>query len=286
LKNIITQDRNNSEIIAIPLKTGEKLIYGETINNRVENQMKKLALLALGFLFLLFFLLMPAPASADKKADANERAANASVVLRQIMSAPDQEIPQELLDRSFCVAVFPTVIKGGFVFGGQYGKGVVSCRRDKASWGAPAFFTIGGGSFGLQIGGQAVDLVLLFINDDGVQGLLKNKFEVGAGAAAAAGPVGRNATLSTDIQLNTKILSYSRSKGLFAGLELKGAVITQDKGANKAIYGQEISAREILIEGKARAPEPVMIFPQTLGQFSAQMIQPQPKPQTQTQKKN
>jgi SH3 domain-containing YSC84-like protein 1 len=248
--------------------------------------MKKLALLAMGFLSLW---LTAAPAWADKKADANERAAKASVVLRQIMSAPDQGIPQELLDRSYCVAVFPTVIKGGFVFGGQYGKGIVSCRRDKASWGSPAFFTIGGGSFGLQIGGQAVDLVLLFINDDGVQGLLKNKFEVGAGAAAAAGPVGRNATLSTDIQLNTKILSYSRSKGLFAGLELKGAVITQDKGSNRSVYEQEVSAREILVEGKVRAPEGVLIFPQTLGQFSAQMIEPkpqqQPQPKPQTQKK-
>jgi SH3 domain-containing YSC84-like protein 1 len=247
--------------------------------------MKKLALLALGFLFL-FLLMMPAPASADKKADAHERAQKAAVVLREIMSAPDQEIPMELLDRSYCVAVFPTVIKGGFVFGGQYGKGLVSCRRDKASWGAPAYFTIGGGSFGLQIGGQAVDLVLLFINDDGVQGLLKNKFEVGAGAGATAGPVGRNSTLSTDIQLNAKIISYSRSKGLFAGLELKGAVITQDKGSNNVVYGQEISAKEILVDGKVRPTEPISIFPQTLRQFSAQMIQPQSKPQPQAQKKN
>jgi lipid-binding SYLF domain-containing protein len=248
----------------------------------MENEMKKLALLAVGFLFLW---MTPAPTWADKKADANERAAKAAVVLREIISAPDQGIPQELLDRSYCVAVFPTVIKGGFVFGGQYGKGIVSCRRDKASWGSPAFFTIGGGSFGLQIGGQAVDLVLLFINDDGVQGLLKNKFEVGAGAAAAAGPVGRNATLSTDIQLNAKIISYSRSKGLFAGLELKGAVITQDKGSNRAIYDQEVSAQDILIEGKVRAPEAVEIFPQTLRQFSAQMIQPQSQTKTQAQKK-
>jgi lipid-binding SYLF domain-containing protein len=254
--------------------------------------MKKLALLAMGFIVLT---MTPLVTWADKKADASERAAKAANALREIMSAPDQGIPQELLDRAYCVAVFPTVIKGGFVFGGQYGKGLVSCRRDKASWGAPAYFTIGGGSFGLQIGGQAVDLVLLFINDDGVQGLLKNKFEVGAGAAAAAGPVGRNSTLSTDIQLNAKIISYSRSKGLFAGLELKGAVITQDKGSNNVVYGQEISAKEIIIDGKVRPTEAVSIFPQTLRQFSAQMIQPQPqskpqaqpkpKPQPQAQKK-
>jgi SH3 domain-containing YSC84-like protein 1 len=252
------------------------------IIKRLEKLMKKLALLAMGFIVLT---MTPLTTWADKKADANERAAKAANVLREIMAAPDQGIPQELLDRAYCVAVFPTVIKGGFVFGGQYGRGLVSCRRDKGSWGAPAYFTIGGGSFGLQIGGQAVDLVLLFINDDGVSGLLKNKFEVGAGAAAAAGPVGRNATVSTDIQLNAKILSYSRSKGLFAGLELKGAVITQDKGTNKEVYGQEISAKEILVEGKARAPEPVLIFPQTLRQFSAQLAvkttpapTPAPKP--------
>lgn len=242
--------------------------------------MKKLALLATVFIFLS---LTPVPTRADKKENANERAAKAATVLREIMSAPDQEIPQELLDRAYCVAVFPTVIKGGFIFGGQYGRGLASCRRDKGAWGAPAFFTIGGGSFGLQIGGQAVDLVLLFISDDddGVRGLLRNKFEVGAGAAAAAGPVGRNATMSTDIQLNAKILSYSRSKGLFAGLELKGAVITQEKGVNKEVYGREISAREILIDGTARAPEPVDIFPQTLRQFSAQLApksKPAPKP--------
>jgi SH3 domain-containing YSC84-like protein 1 len=280
LKNTIYQVRNSSEIFLSPLETAEKFNLWASHKLQLEKQMKKLALLATGIIFLS---LATAPARADKKVDANERAGKAAIVLRQIMSAPDQSIPQELLDRSYCIAVFPTVIKGGFVFGGQYGRGLVSCRRDKGSWGAPAFFTIGGGSFGLQIGGQAVDLVLLFINDDGVQGLLKNKFEVGAGAAAAAGPVGRNATLSTDIQLNTKILSYSRSKGLFAGLELKGAVITQDKGTNEVIYEQKISAREILIEGKARAPEGVLIFPQTLRQFSAQLIQNQNKPQTQPQ---
>jgi SH3 domain-containing YSC84-like protein 1 len=280
LKNTIYQVRNSSEIFLSPLETAEKFNLWASRKLQLEKQMKKLALLATGIIFLS---LATAPALADKKVDANERAGKAAIILRQIMSAPDQSIPQELLDRSYCIAVFPTVIKGGFVFGGQYGRGLVSCRRDQGSWGAPAFFTIGGGSFGLQIGGQAVDLVLLFINDDGIQGLLKNKFEVGAGAAAAAGPVGRNATLSTDIQLNTKILSYSRSKGLFAGLELKGAVITQDKSTNEVIYEQKISAREILIDGKARAPEGVLIFPQTLRQFSAQLIQNQTKPQTQPQ---
>ncbi|MBO0723878.1 MAG: lipid-binding SYLF domain-containing protein [Blastocatellia bacterium] len=243
--------------------------------------MKQLALPAMAFIFLS---ITSVSALADKKDDANERANKAAVVLREIMSAPDQSIPQDLLDRAYCVAVFPTVLKGGFIFGGQYGRGVASCRRDKGSWGAPAFFTIGGGSFGLQIGGQAVDLVLLFINDDGVSGLLRDKFEIGAGAGAAAGPVGRNTTATTDIQFNAKIISYSRSKGLFAGLELKGAVINPDKNTNNDVYGQKVTAREILVDAKVRAPETFMTFPQTLGQFSAQLAENTKQQQQQPKK--
>ena len=139
------------------------------------------------------------------------------------MSAEDQAVPQWALDRTRCVAVFPGVKKAGFVVGGQYGKGVVSCRSENNTWSAPAFLTIGGGSFGLQIGGQAVDLVLLILNEDGLNSLLKDKFEIGAGASVSAGPVGRNAAASTDVLMQAKILSYSRSKGVFAGLELKVA---------------------------------------------------------------
>ncbi len=198
-----------------------------------------------------------------------ERARKAATAFQEIMSAPDQSVPSEILARAKCVAVFPSVKKAGFVIGGQYGKGLISCRReDGGSWGAPAFFTIGGGSFGLQIGGQAVDLVLVIMNQGGVEGLLKDKFEIGAGAAASAGPVGRNASASTDVLLRAQILSYSRSRGLFAGLELKGAVIAPDQQANQDIYGKQVSTREVLLEGKARTPKGIQIFPQMLQKFS------------------
>jgi SH3 domain-containing YSC84-like protein 1 len=223
----------------------------------------------------LFSLVCFAPQALAQAAifEERERAQRAAKAFQEIMSAPDQNIPEEILDRAHCVAVFPSVKKAGFVFGGQYGKGLMSCRRaDGGSWGAPAFFTIGGGSFGLQIGGQAVDLVLVIMNQDGVENLLKDKFEIGAGAAASAGPVGRNASASTDVLLKAQILSYSRSRGLFAGLELKGAVITADNDANKDVYGDKLGARDILLEGKARTPKGVQIFPQTLQKFTAEPV--------------
>ncbi len=212
-------------------------------------------------------LLFTVPAWADKKEEV-ERAKKAAQAFKEIMDAPDQAIPRDLLDRANCVAVFPSVKKGGFVVGGQFGRGLISCRKT-GGWSAPAYFTIGGGSFGLQIGAQAVDLVLLIMNEDGVNGLLKSKFEIGAGAAAAAGPVGRNASASTDATLNAQILSYSRSKGLFAGLELKGSVIKEDEDANKDVYGKAVSARELLESGKVRATPDVRIFSATLTKFSA-----------------
>ncbi|MBL8191104.1 MAG: lipid-binding SYLF domain-containing protein [Acidobacteria bacterium] len=211
-------------------------------------------------------------AFGSSKAEEKERAQKAATAFREIMGAPDQAVPQELLDRSYCVAVFPSVKKGGFIVGGQYGKGLISCRRPGGSWGAPAFFTIGGGSFGLQIGGQAVDLVLLVMNKEGVEGLLQDKFEIGAGAGASAGPVGRNTHVSTDILLKSSIVSYSRSRGLFAGLELKGAVITQDNTANREIYGREIAAKEIIVEGKVRTPAEVEPFTKVLRTFSPKGI--------------
>jgi lipid-binding SYLF domain-containing protein len=211
-------------------------------------------------------------AAQGSKAEERERARKAAVAFQEIMSAPDQGIPQELIDRAHCVAVFPSVKKGGFIVGGQYGKGLISCRRAQGSWGSPAYFTIGGGSFGLQIGGQAVDLVLLVMNRSGVDGLLKDKFEIGAGASVSAGPVGRNTHVSTDVLLKSQIVSYSRSRGLFGGLELKGAVITQDKSANKEIYEQEVSAREIIVDGKVRTPTTIRVFPSALRKFSPKGI--------------
>jgi len=227
---------------------------------------------ALKFIVSLIFMSISIPAIAGTKAESRERAQKASSAFREIMDAPDQAIPQDLIDRAQCVAVFPSVIKAGFIVGGLRGKGLVSCRRSGGSWGAPSYLTISGGSFGLQIGGQAVDLVMLIMNDDGIEGLLQDKFEIGAGAAASAGPVGRNTHVSTDILLKSQIISYSRSRGLFAGLELKGAVINQDEEANNAIYGRELSARDIIVDGKARTPSDIRVFPQTLRKFSAVLV--------------
>jgi len=227
--------------------------------------MRRLAMTSLA-LWLGFHLISLQAKASDK--DERERARKAAVAFQEIMGAPDQAIPQELLDRSECVAVFPSVKKAGFVVGAQYGKGLISCRRSEGGWGAPAYFTIGGGSFGLQIGGQAVDLILLIMNKSGIDGLLQDKFEIGAGASASAGPVGRNTHASTDILMKAQILSYSRSRGLFAGLELKGAVITQDKDADHDIYGQEVSARDILVDAKVRTPASIQVYPQALRKYS------------------
>ncbi|HKQ72588.1 MAG TPA: lipid-binding SYLF domain-containing protein [Blastocatellia bacterium] len=233
--------------------------------------MKRITVTVLTYVLVL---VIPNQSSAAQgsKADERDRAQKAAVAFQEVMSAPDQGIPQELLDRAYCIAVFPSVKKGGFIVGGQYGKGLISCRRAQGSWGAPAYFTIGGGSFGLQIGGQAVDLVLLVMNKSGVDGLLQDKFEIGAGAGVSAGPIGRNTHVSTDVLLKSQIISYSRSRGLFGGLELKGAMITQDKSANKDIYGQEISAREIIVDGKVRTPATIRIFQGALRKFSPKGI--------------
>ncbi|MFM8393447.1 MAG: lipid-binding SYLF domain-containing protein [Acidobacteriota bacterium] len=214
-------------------------------------------------------LILTSSVQANPRTDARLRAQKAADAFSQIMKAPDKGIPGELLDRAWCVAVFPAVKKGGFIVGGQYGRGLISCRRSQGSWGAPSFFTIGGGSIGLQFGGQEVDLVLLIMNQAGVDGLLQNRFELGAGAAVSAGPVGRNTSASTDILLRSQVISYSRSRGLFAGLELKGAVLSSDKEANEAIYQQPVTARDIILEGKVRAPESIVIFQRTLARYSS-----------------
>ncbi len=237
-----------------------------------EMPMKRMTVTIFASLLVLTISMRSSAAQQGSKGEERERAQKAAVAFQEVMSAPDQGIPQELLDRAYCVAVFPSVKKGGFIVGGQYGKGLISCRRSEGSWGSPAYFTIGGGSFGLQIGGQAVDLVLLIMNKSGVDGLLKDKFEIGAGASVSAGPVGRNTHVSTDVLLKSQIISYSRSRGLFGGLELKGAVITQDNGANKDIYEQEISAREIIVDGKVRTPTTIRIFPSALRKFSPKGI--------------
>jgi lipid-binding SYLF domain-containing protein len=181
-----------------------------------------------------------------------ERLDNSAKVLHEIMSAPDNGIPEEILEHAKCLAVVPHMLKGGFVFGGENGRGVATCRTANG-WSAPAFFAITGGSWGLQIGVEGIDLVMIIQNDRGMQRLLQSKFELGADASAAAGPVGRHASADTDWKLNTEILTYSRAKGLFAGLTLNGASIRRDDDSMHAVYGHA-STRAVLT-GKVAATQ-------------------------------
>lgn len=168
---------------------------------------------------------------------AADRVKAASLVLEEIQATPDVGIPDEVMGSADCVAVVPSMLKAGFVFGAQFGRGVASCRTEKG-WSDPAFFTIEGGSFGLQIGGQAVDLVMLIMNHRGMEHLLSSKFKIGADATAAAGPVGRHAAADTDWKMRAQVLSYSRARGVFAGLELNGAVVRQDRDSTRMFYGR------------------------------------------------
>lgn len=200
--------------------------------------------------------------------DAARHAGEAAETFTEIMNMKDKAIPKEMLDTAEAIAVFPGVIKAAFVIGGRGGQGVIS-RRVKGGWSAPAFFNIGGGSFGPQIGAQKTDYVLLIMNESGLNGLLKDKFELGGEASIAAGPVGREAAASTNPRLDAGILSYSRSKGAFIGAALKGAVITPDNDLNEAIYGKK--ADELLKAPPmsiGQMPVSVRIFPRTLVRYS------------------
>lgn len=207
--------------------------------------------------------------STRKALAAAKQSAKAARVFEQIMATREKSIPRDLMRRAEAVAVFPGVIKGGFIVGARGGSGVIS-RRVSGGWSAPAFFDLGGGSIGLQIGAASTDYVLLFMNEEAVESLLGDKFEIGGEGSAAAGPVGRSASASTDLKLNAQILSYSRSKGAFAGLELKGVVIKPDNEDNLQVYG--MSARDILTGANkismAKMPEGVRIFPETLSRYS------------------
>jgi len=188
---------------------------------------------------LLAVVVLGLAASAFAAADTDNKAADrvkaASTVLEEIQSAPDTGIPDEVMGSAECVAVVPSMLKGGFVFGARYGRGVASCRTAKG-WSDPAFFTIEGGSFGLQIGGQAVDLIMLIMNHKGMENLLSSKFKLGADASVAAGPVGRHAAADTDWKMRAQVLSYSRARGVFAGLELNGAVVKIDRESTLEFY--------------------------------------------------
>jgi len=223
--------------------------------------MRKLLVLALVLTFSTV-----AFCADDNAPKAVRRVEAAGTVLDEIQGAPDQGIPEEVLGSAECVAVVPSLLKAGFVVGGRFGRGVASCRTPKG-WSAPAFFTVGGGSFGLQIGGEAVDLVMLIMNKDGMKNLLSSNFKLGADASAAAGPVGRHASANTDWKMRAQILTYSRARGAFAGLELAGAVIKEDKDSTRDFYGRMVPFKTSL-EGNVEAPQTAYPFLNSLAKWA------------------
>jgi lipid-binding SYLF domain-containing protein len=221
--------------------------------------------------FFAFILLGSTIVNSQTKSrmqDAARHSREAAEVFADIMNVKDKAIPKELLDKAEAIAVFPGVLKAAFIVGGRGGQGIIS-RRVKGGWSAPAFFNISGGSFGPQIGAQKTDYVFLIMNDEGINGLLKDKFELGGEAGVAAGPVGREAAASTNLRLDAGILSYSRSKGAYIGAALKGAVISPDNDLNEAVYGTK--ANQLLVDkpvALGQLPASVRIFPRTLVRYS------------------
>jgi lipid-binding SYLF domain-containing protein len=210
-------------------------------------------------------LLLAGMAFADTP---TERMQKAGEVLHQIMATPDKGIPNEVFDKAKCVAVVPHMLKGGFVFGAKHGKGLAICRTP-SGWSAPEFFTIGGGSWGAQIGVEGVDLVMMIMNQQGMDQLLKNRFQVGGSASASAGPVGRHASAGVDWKMNSPILTYSRSKGVFAGVDLEGAVIEPDEDAMREVYGHVVPANQVLT-GEVKVPASAHNFIAAVSQANIQ----------------
>jgi len=197
-------------------------------------------------------------ASAASREDLQDRIDAAKQVLDQVMAAGDRSIPMNILEQATCVGVVPGLIKGAFVFGAQYGQGVVTCRTGHG-WSAPVFIRMAGGSWGLQIGGQSTDLVLVAVNEHGFQDLLKNKFKIGGDAAASAGPVGRNGQAATDWKMSAELLTYSRSKGLFAGIDLDGTVVSQNTDDTQIFYGRSIPF-DVILKGSVEVPQGAVPF--------------------------
>ena len=220
------------------------------------------------------------------RAKLQDRLDDAATIMNEIMSAPDRGIPEEVLSNAQCVAVVPSMLKAGLGFGGQYGQGVVTCRT-QAGWSAPAFYRLSGGSFGLQIGGQAVDLVMLFMNDRGMQSLLTHKLKLGADASAAAGPVGRHAAADTDLVLRSEVLTYSRTRGLFAGISLNGSWVEQNDRDTRDFYGRYLLFQTIL-KGNVPTPPAAQNFVSTVTRYTmqpgaTQTAKPSTTPATPTQ---
>lgn len=205
-------------------------------------------------------------AVASDREDDVARTHKAAEVFSQIMNAPDQGIPTDLLERAKCIAIIPGDVKFAFVFGGSYGRGLATCRTEHG-WSAPLYLAIDAGSVGYQIGGSSTDIIMLFMNDHALQSLLGDKFKLGADASVAAGPVGRTAAAGTDIKLNAEILSYSRAKGLFAGVALDGAVVQADKSGDKAMYGDNVDRHDIL-GGKVAVPASARPLLHEIGRYA------------------
>jgi SH3 domain-containing YSC84-like protein 1 len=217
--------------------------------------MRKLLNCLTCFLFVVASLFAEVAGAADHAKD-DERLRNCGSVLKEILDVPD-DIPQDLLDKADCVLVFPSVLKAAFIVGGSYGRGAMSCRKGddfKGPWGAPTMMALEGGSFGFQIGGQATDFILLVMNESGARGILASKVKLGGDASVAAGPVGRDSSAETDATLRSEILSYSRARGLFAGVSLEGSTIRPDNNDNRLVYGKKIPARDIVLFGKLPVP--------------------------------
>jgi SH3 domain-containing YSC84-like protein 1 len=217
--------------------------------------MRKL-LPCLSCILLAVLPLLAEVASASDQTKDDDRLRNCGTVLKEIIDVPDN-IPQSLLDKADCVVVFPSVLKAAFIIGGSYGRGAMSCRKGenfRGPWGAPTMMALEGGSFGFQIGGEATDFVLLVMNERGARGILASKVKLGGDASAAAGPVGRDTSADTDATLRAEILSYSRARGLFAGVSLEGSTIRPDNGDNRRVYGRKIPAMDIVLSGKVAVP--------------------------------
>jgi len=219
------------------------------------------------FLALAFALALPCAAWAQS--DEAKRVSEATIVLNEIMGAADKAMPQAILEKAEAIAVFPSLIKGGIIVGGERGRGILSVRDKKTgTWSSPAFLTITGGSIGAQFGGQAVDLVLVVNNERGLEQLVRNQFKIGANASVAAGPIGRDASAATDIQMRAQILSYSRTRGLFAGVTLNGSTIRQDRDANDRFYGMGYRTGQIVYDHLGGSPEPVPAWRDALVKYA------------------
>ena len=203
---------------------------------------------------------------AEERPD--KRLQDAAAVVNEMMGMPDKGIPQSVLDRAQCIVVIPGLKKAAFIVGGQFGRGFASCRKSAGGWGPPAAVRIEGGSFGLQLGGQSTDVILVVNNQRGMDHLLSDKFTIGGDAAAAAGPVGRDAKADTDVMLHAEMLSYARSRGAYAGLSLEGATMRPDNDENRKLYGREISNKDILTQGEVATPEVARAFTHALNHSS------------------